>query len=69
MHWLESAWNGEEVGAGIAPYPLCDELPDPVVHAYHGLVRICKARRDGVEGVLIPVDDGRAARVVALETQ
>jgi hypothetical protein len=64
---LRAARYGEYVGACVSPYPLGDELPDPVVHARHGLVRIFKVRRDGVEGVSIVVDDGRVARVVALE--
>ena len=58
---------GENVGACISPYPLGDQLPDPVVYARHGLVRICKIRRNGVEGISILVDDGRVAWVVALE--
>jgi hypothetical protein len=64
---LRAARYGENVGACISPYPLSDELPDPVVYARYGLVRICKVRRDGVEGISILVDDGRVARVVALE--
>ena len=39
------------------------------MHAGHGLVRIRKVRRDGVEGVPVLVDDGRVARVIALEAQ
>lgn len=66
---LRAARNGENVGACISPYPLGDQLPDPVVYARNGLVRIRKVRRNGVEGIPILVDDGRVARVVALETK
>lgn len=64
---LRAARYGENVRAGISPYPLCEQLPDPVVYARHGLVRIRKVRRNGVDGILILVDDGRVARVVPLE--
>ena len=66
---LWSAGNGEEVGACVAPYPLRDELPNPVVHARHGLVRICKVRRDSVEDALVRADDGCVTRVVTLKAE
>jgi hypothetical protein len=47
--------------------PLGHQLPDPVVYARYGLVRIFKTRRNGVKGIPILVEDGRVARVVALE--
>ena len=64
---LRAARYGENVGTCISPYPLGDQHPDPVVYARYGLVWICKVRRNGVDGILILVDDGRVARVVALE--
>ena len=64
-----AAGNGEEVGACITPYPLGDELPNPVMNTRHGLVRIRKVRRDGVDGVPVLIYDGGVARVVTLEAQ
>jgi len=59
--------NGEQVGARVAPYPLGDELSDPVVHTRHRFIGLRKVRRDGVKRVSVRVEDGRVAWVVALE--
>ena len=64
---LRAVANGEQVGARVTPYPLGDELSDPVVHARHRFVGLGKVRRDGVERVSVRVEDRRVAWVVALE--
>jgi hypothetical protein len=60
-------YDKKNVRTFISPYPLGDQLLDPVVYAHHGLVRICKVGHDGVESIPIAVDVGHVARVVALE--
>ena len=46
---LWAARYGEYVGLCISPYPLGDQLPDPIVYPRHrGLVQISIVRRDGV---------------------
>ena len=65
---LRATRYGENVGACISPYPLGDQLPDPVLYARHGLVRICEVRRNSVEDIPMLIDDGGVARVVVLET-
>ena len=65
-HALAGA-NGEQVGARVAPYPLGDELSDPVVHTRHRFIGLGKVGCDGVERVSVRVEDRRVAWVVALE--
>jgi len=64
---LRAVANGEQVGARVAPYPLGDELSDPVVHARHRFIGLGKVRCDCVERVSVRVEDRRVAWVVALE--